>query len=739
MIGHVASVKGTSMRSMRSTLRIGGLAAVVSATTLVLPLLAIGAAQAAAPADLSITKTVATTAPPVTFVPELTDVRNGATTTFGPAGLTIRTTGTADKAAQYWAQSGPIPSSASMSWTQEQGIFMPGMQILFDTDGILGNGVGDWNILVNVPSDNGTSWWLTPSSSAIAKAAAPSCNNPGPACVGIVNGYQWHGTLPAWVAALGPNAQVFAVGFSLGSGASGVNSGVLSQMTYGSHHYDLTRHYSSAMQAAPGETVEYKITIANSGGPASGITITDVLPADLTYVAGSLSRPDWCSVTGKTLSCTGGVLPTGTSSDVLFKARVSNTATSNGLQPSVGHHVDVQKQEVFANLPANGQPQTFNVMCPVGYTPTDGGLLVDAVDQGGFYSDITTSVSKPTTVAGVPGWTVTATNLGEERGQGKVKVTCLAGATGSSDGHTHAIEVGGSTPGVGTIAATAGTDTVTRACPAGYTPIAPQFEVTSGIAVMRASIATGSSWTWTVDHEAGTAVTFGLSCLAPQAQASNGHTADLGVSTQSDTISLAPESRDEGVLQCLPQSKAITGGHEGMHESVLSLGKEQRGNNYMFRFVNDDWDLSHNAGIQVTCVGDRTPDEPRYYHVRNTATVHSPDDPTNSSSTADISVVGDPVLPTDSVSVGPNGSRTGWPVKKVNLTFTCTSACTFTVRVIKNDEVVAKATKSFGASPNPRVGVPIPTTSAGKNLSAGQVTVKVKTGDGTITRTVTLS
>ena len=737
MIGHVASMKGTSMRSMHSRLRIGGLAAVVGTATLVLPLLAIDAAQAAPTADLSITKTVASAEPPVTFVPDLTDVRNGASTTFGPAGLTVRTTGTTDKAAQYWAQSGPIPSSASMSWTQAEGIFMPGMQIIFDTDGILGNGVGDWNILVNVPSDNGSSWWLTPSSSAIAKAAAPSCNNPGPTCVGVVNGYPWHGTLPAWVSALGSSAQVYAVGFSLGSGASGVNSGVISEMTYGSHHYDLTRHYSSSIQAAPGETVEYKIAIANTGDDATGIAITDVLPADLKYVAGSLSRPDWCSVTGQLLTCTGGVLPTGTSSNVYFKAKLSNTVSSVGLQATIGHHVDVQKQEVFADLPA-GQTRTYSAMCPAGYLPTDGGLLVDAVDQGGFYSDIVVTKSTSTTVSGIKGWTVTAKNLGDERGQGKVKVTCLDETIGSSNGHTHAIDVVAST-GPSTLPASTG-DTLTRTCPTGYTPVAPRHEVSSGIAVIRSSIADGSSWKWTVDFGPGTAATFDVSCLAPTTTSANGHSASLTLSTQSDTISVAPESRDEGVQQCTPEAKAITGGYAGQSSSVLSLGKEQRGNNYMFRFYNEDWDLARNATIQVTCVGDRTPDEPRYYHVVNTATVTAPSDPSPSSSSADIAIVGDPLPTASGVVVGPAGSRTGSPVTSVNLTFLCNQACEFTVKVIKDGVVVAKATKSFAASPNARVGVPVPTTSAGKNLAHNDVvTVRVKSDEGTSSRTVTLS
>ena len=731
------------MRRMRSKLRIGGLAAVVSATTLVLPVLALDAAQAAPAADLSITKTVTTTDPPVTFIPELGDVRNSGSATFGDTGLTVRTTGPLDKAAQYWSQSGPIPSSASISWTQNEGIYMPGMQIFFDTDGILGNGIGDWNILVNVPSDNGSNWWLTPSSSDDAKLLAPSCHGHAPPCDGLVNGRPWYGLLPDWVSALGSNAKVYAVGFSLGSGASGINSGVISEMTYGSNHYDFTRHYSSSVKAAPGATVRYKIAIANSGGDATGVVVTDPLPADLTYVAGSLADngSGWCSFTGNNLTCSGGNFPAGSSTTVYFNAKVSDTVSSAGLPSTSGHIVDVQKQEVFADLPA-GQTKTYSVLCPSGYVPTDGGLLVDAVDQGGYYSDLVVSKSKPTVQSGVKGWTVTASNLGEERGQGKVKVTCLDESIGSSNGHTHLIDVTDST-GPGAISA-GSNDTdgepVAATCPAGYTPIAPEHSVTSGIAVVRSSYADGNVWRWMVDHEAGTAATFDVDCLAPETKASNGHTATLPLTTQQDTISVGPESRDEGIEQCGSSANAIVGGYQGMDAGLLSLGKEQRGNNYMFRFYNDDWVQAWNALIQVACVGVRTADEPQYYHITNTATVSSPSDPTTSSSSADISIVGDSVLPAGGVAVSPSGSRTGTPpsVTMVNLSISFSSVFSFTVKVIKGGTVVAKATKSYGASPNPR-SVSVPTTSAGRNLGAGQVNVKVKTSTATATTVVTLS
>src|SRR5690606_22149847 len=109
------------------------------------------------------------------------------------------------------------------------------------------------------------------------------------------------GTLPGWVAALGPNAKMYAAGFSLGSGAGGINSGVISAMTYGTQTYTFGG-FSSSAAAAPGEIVEYKLRVANAVGadPAPGVVVADTLPADLTYVAGSLvDNGNGCGFAGK--------------------------------------------------------------------------------------------------------------------------------------------------------------------------------------------------------------------------------------------------------------------------------------------------------------------------------------------------------------------------------------------------------------------------------------------------------
>lgn len=727
--------EGNSMHGMRTQMRRVGVA-MVGAIVLVLPLGPTQTAQAAPTADLSITKQVVKYAPGKLNVPADFDTTRSGTRALGHyevtgTGLRLWTEAPPAppvspdprKVAEYFSTSTPLAQvgAPSLEWTQTSGA-APGYQLVTDLDG---NGTKD-AILVG---EYGI-WWGAEMTDNALKAQAPQVPGPG--------NTPWQGPLANWQAAF-PHANVLAFGFSLGSGATG--DGVLEAINFAGTRYTFVAgSWASSMTAAPGETVEYKLTVTNDSDadvPATGTVVTDTLPADLTYVPGSLrDNGNGCAFVAKTLTCNAGTFPVGFSSTIRFKATVSNTVTSNGLPTTIGHNVDVQKQEVFADLTA-GATRSFSVWCPSGYLPTDGGLLVDAVDQGGYYSDIVTTRSRPTASGGLKGWTVSVANLGDHRGQGKVKVTCLDETIGSSHGHTHDIVVTGST------GPTAPQSTVSRACPAGYVPVAPWFEVSSGFVSVRSSYAIGNTWFWQFDYDPGAQFTYDVSCLAPQTTSTNGHSAPLALTAFSRTITVAADSRSEGVQQCGDLSHAITGGYHGADEALLALGREQRGTNYMFRFWNDDWDLSWNALIQVQCVGVRTASERTYYTVTNTATVSTSEadrSGSDNSSSAVLEIDGDPVTPPGGVSIAAGGSRTevNNKIKYVNVSVVCLEDCAFSVKVIKNDVVVAKATKSRSGSTNPYL-IAVPTTSAGKSLGAGQVTVKVKTESGTNTRTVTLS
>ena len=367
---------------------------------------------------------------------------------------------------------------------------------------------------------------------------------------------------------------------------------------------------------------------------------------------------------------------------------------------------------------------------------------MDAVDQGGFYSDIVTLTSRPTSLGSVKGWTVKAANLGDERGQGKVKVTCLDETIGSANGHTHDIVV--STAPGGTQAQAAPGTVATNTCPAGFVPVGAWYDVSSGAVTVRASYALGNVAYWVFDYEPGAAAfTYGASCLTPETTSAGGHSATLTLTRTNSTVTVGADGRAEGVQQCGQLAHAITGGYESTDAALLSLGREQRGTNYMFRFYNDDWDQAWQAGIQVQCVGVRTADERTFYRVTNTAQVSSGTPDASSAdnvSSAEVKIDGAPATTPGGVVVAASGNRTqdGGKTKKVGLMITCESACTFTVKVLKGGVVVAKATRSLPASQTTKF-VNVPTTSAGRFLGAGPVTVKVKTESGTNSSTVTLS
>ena len=163
------------------------------------------------------------------LIAALGDTRSAGHVTFLTDGLHVMTDDATSqaKAAEYFAVSGPLPTTASLAWFGTNP--GPGQQIVFDADGVTGNG-NDYNMLVGEPVYGGN-WWLTNASSADAKAADPSgANDSG-------NGSAYFGTLAEWGAAL-PNARMYAGGFSLGSGVKG--DGVIDSITYDGTTYRFT-------------------------------------------------------------------------------------------------------------------------------------------------------------------------------------------------------------------------------------------------------------------------------------------------------------------------------------------------------------------------------------------------------------------------------------------------------------------------------------------------------------------
>ena len=216
---------------------------------------------------------------------DTSETRTAGHVTFRTDGLRVVTDDATSqaKAAGYFAVNGPLPTSASMDWTGTNP--QPGQQIVFDVDGVTGNG-NDYNILVGEPVYGGN-WWLTNGSSAAAKAADPSGANDGG------NGSAYFGTLADWGTAI-PNARMTVGGFSLGSGVQG--AGVIDSITYGGTEYRFTSTAAPAVQ-----------TVRNVHGTSAILVSPHAVRVDLRSEAQPAntilgSKLDWkVKVDGKTV------------------------------------------------------------------------------------------------------------------------------------------------------------------------------------------------------------------------------------------------------------------------------------------------------------------------------------------------------------------------------------------------------------------------------------------------------
>lgn len=581
------------------------------------------------------------------------------------------------------------------------------------------------------------------------------------------------GTLSAWVTSLNllqqfpgaPRPVVTAFGFGIPKGLVQPVDVMLRSIYFAGDYYDLRRSFQPSIGATPGETVTYQVKVSNGTGAstkaAANVKVVDVLPPGMTYVPDSLiddvaiapfnpldpfAQPTPgtsanCEFDGQILTCAPGTLGVGATRTIQFDAVLDDTISTAGLPQSEGHWVDVQHQDASISIPV-GQTRTSTAACPDGYLATDGGVLLDQTSP----ADVVVESSRATTSSGVHGWTVRATNLGDDRATGSTQVTCLAEEVGASGGHTHAIDAQTLPLQQKIVPAMSETDAraVQRTCPTGYTPYAPQFETTSGIAVVRESYAIDNTWYWFVDHTDGTDASFGISCLAPRTLSGSGHTAQLVISVPDDTISIGSETETEGVLACPADSSAIAGGYGGYTSRVRSLGAEPRGDRYMFRFYNEDPSNARNADIQVTCVGALTANEPTYKDVVNTAyatTTTKDRDANDNASSATVAVSGDPA-PTQPSGVILNQltatrSVANGKTTALTLDMRCpkTKACTFTVKAFSGGTLMASKTTSILALTTKNVVVP--TTGAGKSLAFGDtIVVKIKTTAGTTTYTV---
>ncbi|WP_243059223.1 DUF11 domain-containing protein [Nocardioides sp. SR21] len=684
------------------------------------------------------------------------------------------------RVAEYFNTSTPLSdvvvdaaqANPPTTWPEPQLYFRPSqpnaqvvLQARLQVDVFNDDGVADIELvrdLLGPGGIGGATWWgFVANTTDLNGNPVPYAPN-----IGGMNGTS--APLSTWVTTLNlfqqqlPWAQkpvVTAFGFGIPRGLVQPMDLTLRSIYFAGDYYDLRRSFQPSIGAAPGETVTYQVTISNGTGAntkaAAGVKVVDVLPPDMTYVPGSLvddvARPPanpldpWaqptpgtpanCEFTGQMLTCAPGTLGLGATRTIQFDATLDDTISTTGLPQADGHWVDVRHDDASTSIPV-GQTRTTTASCPEGYLATDGGLLLDQAAS----PDVVVESSRATSSSGVNGWTVRATNLGDARAVGSTQVTCLAGTVGASGGHTHAVDAQALPLQQKILPVMSETDArpVQRTCPAGYTPYAPQFETTSGIAVIRESYAIDNTWYWYVDHTDGTDASFGISCLAPRTLSGSGHTAQLVVSVPDDTISIGSENQTEGQMACPADSSAIVGGYGGYTARVRFLGAEPRGDRYLFRFYNEE-DTAKNADIQVTCVGALTANEPTYKDVVNTAyatTTTKDRDAGDNTSSATVAVSGDPA-PTQPSGVILNqltATRTvaNGRTTALALDMRChrTKPCTFTVKAFSGGTLVASRTTSILAMATKNVVVP--TTGAGKSLAFGDnLVVRIKTTAGT--------
>ncbi len=147
--------------------------------------------------------------------------------------------------------------------------------------------------------------------------------------------------------------------------------------------------------AEPGETLTYRITIKNDGGPATNVAISDVLDANVTFVSAS----DSGTLTGNTVNWTGLSVPGHDGTTAGTRTLIVSTRVADPLPPGVSQVANVA-------MPTGNSPPTCpDPACAVMPTPAKISVVKTLTGESG-------------SVAGVaePGetltYTITLTNAG---------------------------------------------------------------------------------------------------------------------------------------------------------------------------------------------------------------------------------------------------------------------------------------------------------------------------------------
>ncbi len=433
-----------------------------------------------------------------------------------------------------------------------------------------------------------------------------------------------------------------------------------------------------------GDTVTYTLKAKNNGpGQANNVTITDPLPAGVSFV--SADSP--CVNAAATVTCELGTLQPGEEVTLEVKVKVDPATPSD---PNLEHLLDVQKVEAQIDLQA-GQQKTVSVTCPSGYFASDGSVRIDQVDHG--TGDWTTQQVLESRASSLDTWQGTVRNTATGRSQAKIFAVCIKQTTNQIDGHAHDLIV--SAPVTATATVPAGLHEETLACPAGTVAIQPGFSSTAPADLVY-SEPEGSGWKFKLNVSANSDLTFSIRCMSRQTTSSNGHDHNLDLQHIVAEVTVEGMTVNEAQLTCPDGYKGIVADMD-LDDGLISLGNDPRPVTRAFKLYNPTMGPLK-ARISLLCLGNMTSGHNvGPVEIVNTAYITTTSNDSNngnnqSSATITVNAIGtnDPIpnpppdkpVVNNPIGMSIGGSDVAFKGNRVRTTVKCSGACSGKARLI---------------------------------------------------------